>query len=98
MDQTATPDKMDQLSLCQTPRASHTCTKNQQQQEALYVCRGPEGANAVMRMSPAAQDELWRCVVSGRGPAAAPGWAGLRAVPGVVSGGEGGRCRLLVVT
>lgn len=55
-------------------------------QEALYVCRGAEGANAVMRMSPAAQDELWRCVAGGRGPEAAPGWAGLRAAPSAVSG------------
>jgi hypothetical protein len=48
------------------------------------VCRGPEGANAVMRLSPAAQDELWRCAAGGRGAEAAPGWASLKAVPSVV--------------
>ncbi|KAI8465925.1 MAG: hypothetical protein J3K34DRAFT_524984 [Monoraphidium minutum] len=55
--------------------------------EAIFICRGPEGANAVMRMSSAAQDELWRCVAAGRGPEAAPGWAALRPAPAVVKGG-----------
>lgn len=54
-------------------------------QEALYICRGSEGAAAVMRLAAGAQDELWRAVAAGRDPGETSGWAALRAAPGVVS-------------
>jgi hypothetical protein len=38
-------------------------------QEAAYICRGGEGAKAIMNMGVAAQDGLWAAVEAGDGPA-----------------------------
>ena len=74
------------ITLQTNGKRRHTKNTKLTTQEAMFICRGTEGANAVMRLAPAQQDALWRAVAAGRDATATPAWAALRAVPSVVRG------------
>lgn len=50
-------------------------------QEACLICKGSEGSGAVMRMTGAAQDQLWAAIERGDGPSVTAALSALRIQP-----------------